>query len=519
MFETHLDVIPRRKELIDFVISVLDMRIADINAEFLGVSRLRLMENAGKGLAEAAIHNLTGRNRVLVFAGTGGNGGDAIVAARHLAGDAEIFVIVAGSEFRSEIAEMNWRSLEKMRLTVRRMMIERPQEELSDDLLKAKGLLIIDGLLGTGIGSGIIREPIAGCIDFINKAKEDHNAFVISADVPSGIDPQTGIRANKVVQADLTVAFHDEKPGLTGNVKITKIGIPPEAEIIAGPGDLIPVQSHKLLGKKGEHGRVLIVAGSIEYSGAPALAGMGAIAGGADLVRIITSESVSTAVRSFSPDLIVSSYPSDFFSEDAIDIVEENISKTDCVLVGPGLGSSSDVIEGVRALIDIVRREQIPIILDAEALRALVAMPLPSESMITPHDGEFRLLTEVTLPRSEDSFIDRVRMIREEALNRKCVILSKGPWDIICDGKKWKARLEPRVPEMAHGGTGDVLAGLVSAFTSVIQTEDRLWRAGVASTYINASAGKIAVESSSGLNCTTLIQHIPKAIQNARSLF
>jgi len=187
-----------------------------------------MMENAGA----AAVKNLIkkfddiSKKNVVVFAGLGNNGGDALVMARHLSGyGVSVTVVLLGEseKIKTEESQWNWKLLEKMS-SVKLISGTNSNFDYKADI-------IIDGILGTGI-SGEIREPYSSAINFINSS----DSFKFAVDVPSGLDPDTGNTANIVVKADLTVTFHKMKKGmpksndLCGEIIVEKIGIPPEAE-------------------------------------------------------------------------------------------------------------------------------------------------------------------------------------------------------------------------------------------------------------------------------------------------
>jgi len=209
-------------------ITVKQMMQIENNGHEMGFLKKFMMENAGsaaaKKLAEK-FNDLTSKN-VLVFAGLGNNGGDGLVIARHLAGyDAKVKVVLLGNseKIKTEESQWNWSLLEKMP-SIELMSGGNPDFNHTPDI-------IVDGILGTGI-SGEIREPYASAIQFINNS----DAFTLSVDVPSGLDPDTGDTANICVKADVTITFHKMKVGmpkrndLCGKIFVEKIGIPPEAE-------------------------------------------------------------------------------------------------------------------------------------------------------------------------------------------------------------------------------------------------------------------------------------------------
>jgi NAD(P)H-hydrate epimerase len=208
-------------------------RIEEKGHSVLGMRRFLMMENAGHGLADFVAHKFKNlkNKKVVAVCGTGNNGGDGFVAARHLAGyGAKITIILLGSpsDLRSEEARLNWEIIEKMD-SIEIIFGKELADETKSRIAKAN--IILDGIFGTGI-KGEVLEPHASAIDAINKSK----AFVLAIDVPSGFDPNTGQIHEKCVRADATVTFHRLKVGLakgkkyTGPVHVERIGIPPEAE-------------------------------------------------------------------------------------------------------------------------------------------------------------------------------------------------------------------------------------------------------------------------------------------------
>lgn len=209
-------------------ISVKQMYQIEDNGHDMGFFKKFMMENAGSAAVKRLVEkfpNLESKN-ILIFVGTGNNGGDGLVMARHLAGHgAKVTVKLLGNKdtIKTEESNWNWSILEKMPsvklLTGHEMKFESKPE------------IIIDAILGTGI-TGEIREPYSTAINYIN----DTDCYKFAVDVPSGLDPDTGNTANIVVKADMTVTFHKMKRGipkrkdLTGALFVEKIGIPPEAE-------------------------------------------------------------------------------------------------------------------------------------------------------------------------------------------------------------------------------------------------------------------------------------------------
>ncbi|MCS7142827.1 MAG: NAD(P)H-hydrate epimerase [Aigarchaeota archaeon] len=223
-----------------------EIRIIDENSSYLGVDRRILMENAGAEVARQ-IRSIEGElagKTIVVLAGTGNNGGDAMVAARHLSTEgSKVHLILLGDpeRIRTSEARANWSIINLLKLTVESRVVRDVEAlaELRDVILNSD--IIVDGLLGTGI-RGELREPLSTAIQMINESR----ASVFSVDVPSGMDPDTGRSAGVNVRADYTITLHAPKPFVdvaekeqTGRVMVRPIGAPFEAEVIAGPGDLL----------------------------------------------------------------------------------------------------------------------------------------------------------------------------------------------------------------------------------------------------------------------------------------
>jgi len=208
------------------------MRQVEEKAHRMGILRVFMMENAGSGVADYIFSRFKrlDKKKIVVVAGTGNNGGDAFVAARHLVyHGAKVTVILLGSpkDLKTEETRINWSVLEQMN-SLDLIFAKEVSKEIARMINNAD--IIIDGIFGTGI-RGRISEPHSSVIDAINNAK----AYKVAVDVPSGLDPDTGEIHDKCVKADATITFHRMKKGLLkksicGKIIVEPIGIPPDAE-------------------------------------------------------------------------------------------------------------------------------------------------------------------------------------------------------------------------------------------------------------------------------------------------
>ncbi|MEM2697011.1 MAG: NAD(P)H-hydrate epimerase, partial [Nitrososphaerota archaeon] len=223
-------------------ITSTEMAIVDENSEWLGVPRLLLMENAGAAVARAVANWLgaTVGVEVVVVCGVGNNGGDGMAAARHLASmGAKTTVILVGSidKVRTREAVLNLNAVRSMKESIKFYNVVDVDQLLELKPIIDRSEVVIDAVFGTGV-KGKIKEPWRTAIQLINSCK----GFKLAVDIPSGLNPDTGEVEDIAVRADMTVTFHRVKKGMLispeicGEVVIAPIGIPPEAEIIMGPG-------------------------------------------------------------------------------------------------------------------------------------------------------------------------------------------------------------------------------------------------------------------------------------------
>lgn len=214
---------------------------------------------------------------------------------------------------------------------------------------------------------------------------------------------------------------------------------------------------------KGDNGAVLIIGGSIEFFGAPILSGLGALHSGADLVRLYVPESNFDPTRANYPDFIVKKYPGDHLTSRYIDKIIEYAKRADAVLIGPGLHDRESTQE---AVLEILKNLHVPTILDAQAIQVLKKVnkfPLKQPIIITPHRKEFQNLVDKELSFDEE---DKVftSLLRSVAMDLHINILLKGPVDFVCSASGELETNSTGNPGMTVGGTGDVLAGVVSSF-------------------------------------------------------
>lgn len=483
-----------------YSISSSRMHSIDTNCVYIGLSPLQLMENAGAAIAREIISRFSNA-KVLCVAGRGNNGGDAFVAARHLAindnYDVTVLLLGNSSRIRTEESKHNFSLLEHSGVRVIREIVD--SKELERYMEWEKADIIIDAVLGSGM-KGIPREPQATAISLINGS----SSYVLSVDSPSGYDPGAEDMM-KSVHADMTITFHRmkrrlEMPGsyeYTGEVKVVPIGVCRDAEEYVGAGDVMNLAHRSHDAHKGNSGRILVIGGGAYY-GAPALTAMAALRSGVDIVTLAVPQGVADTVASFSPNLIVIPLPCNRLNPYCLETLNDLIKAHDVVVVGPGIGRETETLDTVRRIIPLCSK----VVIDADALYDL-ELPLKHkvDVILTPHSAEFLRLCSV---KDLGSIEEKKKVVRYFSRDNAVTTILKGRVDIISDGENVRLNRTGN-PGMTVGGTGDVLTGITGALFAVNNAID----AASCAAFISGDAGDIAFrEKGSGLLATDIIERI-----------
>src|SRR6476661_7091308 len=465
----------------------VEMRALDAAAIDLGIPAAVLMERAGVGAAHEIMSRFPDCRRFATVAGTGNNGGDGFVVARHLlAAGLEPEVLLTGPATRlSAESRGNLDVAERLGVPVHR----RPsQAQLRRTLRGAE--VVIDALFGTGF-RGAPRPAAARLIESINAAGRP----VVALDIPSGVDASDGTVAGAAVTAELTVTFHGPKVGLivapgcrhAGAVVVADIGIPPQLESPTWSAlatrsliDLVPRKQHGT--SKYGAGSVLVVGGSEGMSGAPLLAARAALRAGAGIAWVAVPASVAAQVGAAQPELMVRALPGGL----------ELADRAGALALGPGLGRSVEAQGMVRSL---AQRHRGPLVIDADGLFALAGKLATTArrrtpAVLTPHEGEMaRLLGR----EPEWVASNRLAAVREAAAAAKAVVLLKGADTLVAapGGDRVVVSVSD-TPGLATAGSGDVLTGVVAAMLAKGLDP---WTAACCGAVMHARAGRIAAEA------------------------
>lgn len=469
---------------------------------------LVLMEIAGRQLAEQAVSMWRdGQGDVVVVCGTGNNGGDGMVVARYLkiwGVPVSVFALErkaqAGDQSRNESA-INLAVVEKVGLEIQTIS-ESDLPELQRALDGAS--LVVDALLGTGLDRKVTGTA-ADVIDLINRSGK----AVLSADLPSGINSDTGQVMGIAVRADATVTMGYLKAGLLhypgaalcGKVSLVDIGLP-GFERFRVPADDRPgwwlstaewvrsrLPNRAPDAHKGDAGHLLTIAGSAGMSGASLLAAMSALKAGAGLSILATPKSL--VGRLPAQEVIyrgIAETPEGSISLDAVKDVTAMLDGFTAAILGPGLSLHPETVKFVQACLDVI---DCPCVIDADALNAIARDPgvFPANAssfIITPHPKELSRLIGLSVPEIQ---ADRAAAATTAAKRFGCTVILKGARTVIA-GPEENLHINPSGNAgMATAGSGDVLSGIVGGLLAQGLAPFDAAAAGV---YIHGAAGDLA---------------------------
>jgi hydroxyethylthiazole kinase-like uncharacterized protein yjeF len=489
-----------------------------------------LMGRAAAGLASVCA-SLLGQypghvygTRVVVLAGSGDNGGDALYAGALLARrGASVIAITPGSRAHPGGTDALRAAGGRVQATEDGATEDgAPQHGAPQVGAISQADLIIDGLLGIG-GRGGLREPFAGLAQRAEQARQA-GATVVAVDLPSGIDADTGAVDGPAVRADVTVTFGAIKPGLlidpgaghAGTVELVDIGLRPYLK--EGPAAISP-QRHdisELLPRPGpesdkyRRGVLGLLAGSDRFTGAALLATGGAVHGGAGMVRVVTAPAAAALVRQVWPETVLTVHPDD----PDWDLIG-SVGRVQAWVAGPGMGTGPDALARLTAILGT----DLPVLVDADGLTILSQvtklLPRAAPTLITPHAGELSRLLG-TDPSSVEA--QRLEHARRAADQLGVTVLLKGSTTVIASpADSQPVLVNPTgTPWLATAGSGDVLSGLAGA---LLAQGLEPAQAGLAAAYLHGLAGRLAAapDPDSGeapIGASDLVRALPAAFRS-----
>ncbi len=512
------------------IVTVEQMRQLERRADAAGVGYAQMMEAAGRSVAEAIAPRWNPlEQQVLLLIGPGNNGGDGLVAARHLrAMGASAWVYTWNQKSLSAVATAEIPTAQAQAEFERTVQGARAEDDADLSRLQSAldwCTLVVDALFGTGA-----NRPIEGALKRILERVKAARRRVIAVDLPSGLNADTGALDPASVAADLTVTFACPKAGFykfpaadaLGELVIADIGIPPAFTddipfTLATRADVarrLPTRPRS--GHKGTFGKTMIVSGSSRYTGAPYLSAAATARVGAGLVTLATTSEVQHVVAAALHVATFLPLPDadGAIASDAAPLLVEQVRDYDSMLLGPGLGRAAGTQQFVYRLLDAQSRLPSRIIVDADGLNALSERPewwrsLPPTCVLTPHAGEFARLTRLSIAEVEDA---RETAARTHAQQWNQVVLLKGAFTLVAEPGGQVTLLPFANPALATAGSGDVLSGIIAGLLAQgLSPRD----AAIAGGYVHALAGDIAGEEigDAGVIASDLLERIPEALR------
>ena len=519
------------------VVTAAEMRQIDQDTiEGIGIPGIVLMETAGSAIVRAIKQHYPACKRIGILAGKGNNGGDGIVIARQLAHagrDVHLFLLSSPESFTGE-AYINLQIAKNLQLRIAEIHTDTALGVEKDAFLNhiASCELLVDAILGTGL-RGEVRDPIATIINAINNLPIP----ILSVDLPSGLDADTGNPLGTCVQADRTVTIGLPKRGLlvhpgaerTGKLEIADIGFPEQvidaqdikvnwttasqAEQWVPPR---PSASHK-----GTYGRVFIVAGSTGMTGAAALASEAALRAGAGLVTLAIPKHLNPILEGLLPEVMTLPLPetnTGSLAASATSTILEFVERTKSVLaIGPGLSQNPETVTLVHQLIRENQEQKLSLrmVIDADGLNALAQSRealsfLNEDAILTPHPGEMARLTNTPISKLET---DRISTAQQFANEHGVTLVFKGAPTVTGtpNGDVWINATGN--PGMSTGGMGDLLTGIIAGLMAQGTSTEKAAALGV---YLHGLAGDIASQrlGAHGLIASDVLKTVPEAISS-----
>ncbi len=539
------------------LVTAEEMRSLDEEAiKKIGIPSIVLMENAGLKTAqiiEKEYSPLKGKS-VYIFCGPGNNGGDGMVVARHLFNQGikvKIFLLGKKEKLKKDAAR-NLAITEKMGISIKEITSSEDIESLKKELtpspfplpygerIKVRGKrkflyyelkeveVVVDALLGTG-SKGAPRGLMKEAITLINKYSKN----ILALDIPTGVDADTGEVAGEAVKADHTITFAYPKRGLylypgmdyAGKIKVVDIGIPSTLEEKRIKSNLLTSSDvskdlfyRKLSSHKGSFGHLLVIAGSEGMTGAASLSALAALRVGAGLVTLGIPESLNPILEIKLTEVMTLPLPESkekTLSYRAFEKIEKFSQRCKAIALGPGISLHKESKELVTM---IIKRLNIPLVLDADGINALVGevsllSKYKAPLIITPHPGEMSRLLKI---RVEEVQKDRIKSAITLAKKTGTITVLKGARTIIADkeGNNWINSTGN--PGMASAGSGDVLTGIIGGL--LVQGIPPL-EAAKFGVYFHGYAADLVIQEKEEMSliASDILENLPGAIRRIKS--
>ena len=487
----------------------------------LKVPGILLMEAAARKVALRLQEVCTKKDDILFLCGSGGNGGDGFAAARMMkSAGYQVRVFFAGEKDRlTDDARTNYEMLAGYQISV----LSISQASVFNHLA-AESEWVVDALFGTGLDREIygMNEQI---ITSVNELHRRGVFKVLSIDIPSGIQGDTGKVMGCAIEADETVSFCRYKPGLllypgkdhAGHIQVVDIGIPESIPPLQESRDfmlekqdvawLLPQRRSR--SHKGLYGHLLVAAGSRNMSGAAILSAASAYKVGTGLVEALVPESIQTVVQNRVPEAISCSYK----AEDGEDLgfLNSLIEKTSAVMIGPGMSTEPYALHLIKRLIEVLPKK-IPLVLDADALNLLsvdeelkdLVIARRGKTVLTPHLGEASRLLGLSVKEIMDEPIHAARLLSEKYHS---IAVLKDAMTLVCEPGGRMFFNTTGNNGMSTAGSGDVLSGMIGGLLAQGMS---IFEAACCGVFLHGAAGDLAKEDKGAYAMTSsdILSHI-----------
>ena len=476
------------------------------------ISSIDLMERASRALSEAITKRWDISYPIIVFAGPGNNGGDALAVARILS-QKQYHIEVYLFNTKGKLSDECQTNLSRLR-TCGSIYFTEINTQFNPPPLTEKHI-VIDGLFGTGLNKPL-SGGFASLVRYINASK----ATVVSIDIPSGLmgeDNTYNIRPH-IIQADVTLSiqlpklsfFFPENEDIVGEWELLDIGLKQSFidasttsySIIEEEEIRSYLKPRKRFSHKGTFGHGLLIAGSYGMAGASILSAKACLRSGIGLLTVHVPIHNHSLIQTTVPEAIVQTDIHERYFAAPVDL-----SKYKALAIGPGLGQEEDT---ALAMVEQIQGSNIPVIIDADAINILSShrnwlSRLPKRCILTPHLGELERL----VGKCMDTY-ERLTKVKELAAYLQSYIIVKGAWTTIVT-PEGNCHFNPTGnPGMATAGSGDVLTGILLALLAQGYSQEQTCKIGV---YIHGLAGDIAARelSETAMISSDIINALPSA--------
>jgi NAD(P)H-hydrate epimerase len=492
------------------------------------IPSLELMENAGHGTVEVMLEMFgdpLGKTAA-IFVGPGNNGGDGLVIARLLASRLArpvVFLLLPPEELKRDSSH-NYTKLQGLPVKIIEIKNETDLKQIPKILDQC--WTVVDSIFGTGL-TREVSGTFSAAIACINAA----SCPVVSVDIASGLNSDSGLIMGNCVRADITVTFGQAKIGqvinpgreYTGFLEVVDIGIPGEAvaaadlrlELIdSSVGQWLPPREPSA--HKGMYGHLLIAAGSTGKTGAAILCGLGALKVGTGLVSLCIPYDLNHIIETSlweAMTIPLQSAAHGFFSIEDHKVIHDALLDKQAIVIGPGIGTAEETVE---LLFNLYSETETPMLVDADGLNILaqdtsLIKNAPGPRILTPHPGEMSRLSGLTTKEIQSN---RIAVTRDFAVSHNVHVVLKGADTLVCDPDGNLAINPSGNPGMACGGMGDVLSGVIGGFLAQGLSA---WEAACLGVYSHGLAGDwLAEESSVGYLASEVAHELPYVLESLR---